>query len=398
MAAAGGTLTLPTFNGYSGSLNYGALTGATTVPMPVALSFANYLYAGGQTGMPIASPAPATIYAVVNVQNTSATAAVSFGTAQSMSITIPTLVGVSTAVVRYWEWMTGSPASAMCVTTSGGTALTVTPGQRRHHDSVAAYPRYRGVHVAAGRRRGGYRAVLPDGQRDHRGHQHLGTNKDSETKQESAVCVMQRFFVMIQHAFDDARGGWAVHLKCSQPLSCLSREVYAMHPARTLRFVAAALVVSGGLIVASCGGGSVNTTPVASTSAPVTQSIPAAGGTLTLASSQSQVSTLTFSAGAPAGVALTASGSATAPAGTPAVTSLKRGAESGVTGGVPFFYVTFSVSANLSAQFLASETVSLAPARRRRGSPTSRSGGSLFLILAGHAEDRTLSVVRRVVQ
>lgn len=127
--------------------------------------------------------------------------------------------------------------------------------------------------------------------------------------------------------------------------------------ARALRIGAAAFVISGGLIVASCGGGSVATTPVASaTSAPVTQSVPSGGGTLTLASSTAQVATVAFSSGAPAGTTITATSGTTAPANAPAVTSLKRKTES-VVGGVPFFYVTFSVSSNLSAQFISSESV-----------------------------------------
>jgi hypothetical protein len=133
-------------------------------------------------------------------------------------------------------------------------------------------------------------------------------------------------------------------------------------PIRTLRFAAAALVVAGGLIVASCGGGSVNSPPVAqptATSAPNTQSIPTSGGTLTLASSLAQVATVTFGSGVPAGVSLTASSSATAPSGSPVVSSIKRTTQSTITGAVPFFYVTFSVSANLSTALISSESVTL---------------------------------------
>jgi hypothetical protein len=148
-------------------------------------------------------------------------------------------------------------------------------------------------------------------------------------------------------------------------------------PMKTLRLVAAALVVSGGLLVASCGGGSsVNTTPVATaTSAPTVQSIPVSGGSLTLASSTSQVATLGFTAGAPAGIQLTASSSNTAPASAPVVTSLKRTPQSGpIAGAVPFFYVTFSVSANFSTQFLSSETVTLGPSN-----PTTATYGVEFV-------------------
>jgi hypothetical protein len=128
---------------------------------------------------------------------------------------------------------------------------------------------------------------------------------------------------------------------------------------RALRLAAAALVVAGGLIVASCGGGSVNTTPVASaTSAPVTQSVPTGGGALTVASSTTQVATFTFAAGAPSNVSLSATSSTTAPASAPVPSSVKRAADA-VTGAVPFFYVTFSVSANLSTQFISAQSVSL---------------------------------------
>lgn len=122
MVAAGGSLTLPAFLGFSGSLTYGAMTGAAT--LPVALTYSNYIFA---LGLPNTTPMPTILYAVVNVQNTSASSNVSFGTAQTMTLTIPTLVGASSAVVRYWEWQGSNPSSALCVTTSGTTALTVTP-------------------------------------------------------------------------------------------------------------------------------------------------------------------------------------------------------------------------------------------------------------------------------
>ncbi len=139
---------------------------------------------------------------------------------------------------------------------------------------------------------------------------------------------------------------------------------------RGLRIAGAALLASAGLAVASCSGGSVATTPVATpapTSAPVVQSVPAAGGSLTLASSTAQVASVTFAAGAPAGVQLTAQGSATAPSGAPAISSLARSTQAkaapqAITGAVPFYYVTFSVSANLATTFLSSESVSLLPA------------------------------------
>jgi hypothetical protein len=132
-------------------------------------------------------------------------------------------------------------------------------------------------------------------------------------------------------------------------------------PARTLRIAAAALVVTGGLIVASCGGSSVATAPVAqATNAPAsTQSVPPAGGSLTLpAAATGQVATLALVAGAPAGLTITASSSATAPGSAPQPSSLKRSAEA-ISGANPFFFITFTVSGTLSAQLVNSETVSL---------------------------------------
>jgi len=88
----------------------------------------------------------------------------------------------------------------------------------------------------------------------------------------------------------------------------------------------------------------------------MTQSIPSSGS-LTVASSSSQVATLGFT-GVPAGITLTATSSTTAPSGAPTISSFKRTAES-ITGAVPFFYVTFSVSSNLSSQVVLNETVTL---------------------------------------
>jgi hypothetical protein len=134
-----------------------------------------------------------------------------------------------------------------------------------------------------------------------------------------------------------------------------------VHSMRALRYAAAAFVVSGGLLVASCGGGSVSSTPVAApgaTSAPVTQSIPASGGALTVNSTSAQVATLNFAAGAPGNVTLSATSSTSAPGSAPVPSAVKRAAQS-ISGAVPFFFVTFSVSANLSTQFFSDESVSL---------------------------------------
>jgi hypothetical protein len=140
-------------------------------------------------------------------------------------------------------------------------------------------------------------------------------------------------------------------------------------PFRAVRTAAAALVVIGGLVVAGCGGGSVNSTPVTqptTTPAPTVQSIPTGGGALTVNSTGSSVATVAIAPGAPAGVSLTATSSSTF-SNPPAISSLARTAaakpgrspQDGITGAVPFFFVTFSVSANLPSQFVSGETVSL---------------------------------------
>jgi hypothetical protein len=144
-------------------------------------------------------------------------------------------------------------------------------------------------------------------------------------------------------------------------------------PIRTLRLTVAAFVVAGGLIVASCSNGNISTTPVATataTSAPVTQSIPGTGS-LNVASSTSQVASIGFT-GAPAGITITATSSATAPSGAPGITSLKRAVQS-ISGAVPFFYVTFSLSANLSSSYITSESVTLTAS-----DPTNATYGAAF--------------------
>jgi hypothetical protein len=132
---------------------------------------------------------------------------------------------------------------------------------------------------------------------------------------------------------------------------------------RMLRLAAAALVVSGGLIVASCGGGTVQSVPIAqptSTAAPSsTQTIPTAGGTLIIPAAQGgQQASIAVAAGVPAGVSITSSSSVTAPSSAPVPSSLKRSAEA-VSGAVPFFYITFSVSASVTGQLFSSESVTL---------------------------------------
>jgi hypothetical protein len=130
---------------------------------------------------------------------------------------------------------------------------------------------------------------------------------------------------------------------------------------RALRLMVAALVVSGGLIVASCGGGSVNSTPLAQgTNQPnSTQTLPTGGGTLSIpAAANGQAASVAVAAGVPAGTTITTTSSATAPGSAPAPSSIKRSAEA-IAGAVPFFFVTFTVSASVTANLFSSETVSL---------------------------------------
>jgi hypothetical protein len=129
-------------------------------------------------------------------------------------------------------------------------------------------------------------------------------------------------------------------------------------PNRALRLAAAALVVAGGLLVASCGGGSVATTAIG-TSTPNTLTVPVAGGTLSLpAASNGEAASIAVAAGATSGTTITASSSTSAPGSAPAPSSIERSTES-ISGAVPFFFVTFTVNQSLSATLFSSETVSL---------------------------------------
>lgn len=128
--------------------------------------------------------------------------------------------------------------------------------------------------------------------------------------------------------------------------------------ARALRMFPAAVVVAGGLVVASCGGGSVNTTPVTA-SASAAQSVPASGGTLSLPSAPNgQSASLSIAGGVPAGTTITASSSTSVPGNAPAPSSIARSTES-ISGAAPFFFVTFTVNQTFSAQLITGETVAL---------------------------------------
>ncbi len=132
---------------------------------------------------------------------------------------------------------------------------------------------------------------------------------------------------------------------------------------RTMRFGVIAVVLSAAVAVAGCGGGSSVATPAATAPpATTTQGIPTTGGTVALpAAANGQSATLGIAAGAPAGVAITATSFTSAPPLTPAPSSLARKAQA-ISGAVPFFYVTFSVSATLAVKYISSQSVSLVSA------------------------------------
>jgi hypothetical protein len=139
-----------------------------------------------------------------------------------------------------------------------------------------------------------------------------------------------------------------------------------VYPPHTLiRSAAAACVVALGLLVASCGPANVQTIPIATNSG----NVPTSAGALPIptASGSSLTSILQFDAGEPAGVTLTASSSISAPAnaispsGTARASASNRNAASTpLPNAVPFYWVTFTVSAPISLSDIAAET--LAPA------------------------------------
>lgn len=135
-----------------------------------------------------------------------------------------------------------------------------------------------------------------------------------------------------------------------------------------LRFAAAGMALCAGLL-ASCGGGTINSTPISPTSSPSTsQAVPASGGSLALpAASNGQVAALSFSAGVPAGTTISSSVSAAPPGGAPAPSSIKRATQA-ISGAVPFYFVAFTVSSAFSAADIAGESVTLTS-----GDPTTAS-------------------------
>lgn len=137
--------------------------------------------------------------------------------------------------------------------------------------------------------------------------------------------------------------------------------------ARALRLAVLAVAVSGGLAVAGCIGGSATSVPSgAINAAPSLQALPTAGGTLNVPpAANGQTAAISVGAGAPAGIFVTSSSSTTAPGSAPAPTYLRR--LDSLAGAVPFFYVTFSVSAPVSASYLTAESVELMAAQPASG-------------------------------
>jgi hypothetical protein len=97
------------------------------------------------------------------------------------------------------------------------------------------------------------------------------------------------------------------------------------------------------------------------------QSIPTSGGTLTVpAAGNGQVASFGIGSGVTAGNFLTSSSSTMAPGSAPAVSAVARRIES-LAGAVPFFYVTFSVSAGISSAYFTTDTVTLTSAQPANG-------------------------------
>jgi hypothetical protein len=142
---------------------------------------------------------------------------------------------------------------------------------------------------------------------------------------------------------------------------------------RALRVCGASLAFAGALVASGCGGGgsaTPNPSVVSATSSPSpgapsspsALSVPAGGGTVALpAAANGQVATLVFAAGAPAGLTLTVTSSATAPGSAPAPSAVRRA--DAIANAVPFFWVTLTPSATLPASLITSELVTLTSAQ-----------------------------------
>ena len=95
---------------------------------------------------------------------------------------------------------------------------------------------------------------------------------------------------------------------------------------------------------------------------PTTATIPSAGGNVVLPALNGQAATLIFGAGAPAGTTITATETATPPAGAPVPSSLRR--VSSFAGAAPFFFVRFNTSSDVPLSTLTGEAVTLSGAIR----------------------------------
>jgi len=133
------------------------------------------------------------------------------------------------------------------------------------------------------------------------------------------------------------------------------------HPLRSLHAVAFAACA-----LAACGGG--NSVPPASIPTPVPTPSPAMGattvaiptnGAIVLPTVSGRTATLSFGTGIPSGATLTATESASPPGGAPAPSTERRARS--FAGATPFFYISFTVSADLPVFDLTRGAVSLAP-------------------------------------
>ena len=133
------------------------------------------------------------------------------------------------------------------------------------------------------------------------------------------------------------------------------------------RFGAPVAIVAVAVGVASCGGGgsSVSSIPQAAPSAAASTSgattsftVPAAGGTQALATVGGQTATIDFGAGATAGTTVTATSAVSAPANAPAPAAKARRIQQ-ISGAVPFYFVTITVSQSLPGSVFTSESVTL---------------------------------------
>ena len=89
---------------YAGTLTSGTYLGSTSSDT-YSLNYANYNYGTGALGAPTPVPGSGNVYAEVSFLLTSAAngGQAWLGTAQNMSLTIPTIAAKSSVAVRMWE-------------------------------------------------------------------------------------------------------------------------------------------------------------------------------------------------------------------------------------------------------------------------------------------------------